>query len=59
MKSNMLPAYGSPTAKELARLTPAERKIYDAILRSFPATDKLSAYDKAIQGGVKFEYNYH
>lgn len=39
-----------------AKLTKAERKIYDAILHSFPATAKESAYDYAIQGGVRFQF---
>lgn len=38
------------------KLTKLEKKIYNAILRSFPATSKASAYDYAIQGGVKFEH---
>lgn len=33
-----------------------ERKIFKAILRTFPATDPLRAYDWAIQGGVKFDF---
>jgi hypothetical protein len=42
--------------KKIQKLTKEERKIYDAILRSLPATSIESAYDYAIQGGVKFEH---
>ena len=38
------------------KLTVKERRIYDSILTSFPATAKESAYDIAIQGGVNFQY---
>ena len=38
-------------------LTSEERKIYDSILRSFPATSKESAYNHAINGGVKFQFS--
>lgn len=40
----------------LKDLTPEERKIYDSIMRSFPATQHESALDKAVQGGVKFDF---
>jgi hypothetical protein len=38
------------------KLTKDEKKIYLAILRSFPATAKESAYDYAINGGVKLGF---
>lgn len=38
------------------KLTKKEQKIYNAIMRAFPATSKLAAYDAAIQGGVKFDF---
>jgi hypothetical protein len=41
---------------KLKLLTQSERKIYDSVLKSFPATSKESAYDAAIQGGVKFQF---
>lgn len=31
-------------------------KIFNAIMKSFPKTDKLSAMDFAIQGGAKFNF---
>jgi hypothetical protein len=37
-------------------LTPAEKKIYEAIIRVFPATDHLSAIDYAVQGGARFQF---
>lgn len=40
----------------LKELTTKERKIYYVILRSFPATTKESAFDYALQGGVKFNF---
>ncbi len=39
---------------EYNSLTEEEKKIYDSIMRSFPNTSHDSAYDKAIQGGVRF-----
>jgi len=41
--------------QKIEALTPAERKIFNAIMTSFPATAKESAYDHAINGGVKFQ----
>lgn len=38
------------------KLTKAEKKIYFAILSAFPATSKESAYNHAINGGVKFHF---
>ncbi len=38
------------------KLTPKERKIYNAIMASFPATNKLTAIGYARQGGVKFNF---
>ena len=42
--------------KEWSMLTGKEKKIYNSILDSFPATAHLSAMDGAIQGGVKFHF---
>lgn len=41
------------------RLTPKELKIYNAIMRAFPATNHLSAMDAAIQGGTRFNFQYN
>lgn len=38
------------------KLTSKEQKIYDAIMRAFPATHPDSAKDKAIQGGLNFQF---
>lgn len=38
------------------KLTAKEKKIFDALLLAFPATDPESAYNVAIQGGVKFQF---
>lgn len=38
------------------RLTKAEKKIYDAIMTAFPATSHESALDKALQGGVNWQF---
>ena len=38
------------------RLTKAEKKIYNAIMRAFPATTHESALDKALQGGVNWQF---
>lgn len=40
----------------VADLTTEELKIFNAIKRSFPATSDESAIDKAVQGGVKFQF---
>jgi hypothetical protein len=39
-------------------LSKEEKVIYDAIMRDFPSTDPYSAYNKAIEGGVKFNFIY-
>jgi len=38
------------------KMTKAEKKIFDAIMRTFPATHPESAYNIAIQGGIKFQF---
>ena len=38
------------------RLTKSEKKIYDSVMRSFPATAHESAMDIAIQGGANFQF---
>lgn len=48
-KTDIIESYGAQLSKE-------EKKIFDAILRSFPATDPASAYNKAIEGGVNFQF---
>jgi hypothetical protein len=37
-------------------LTISERKIYDAVMSAFPATHPDSAYDIAVQGGVRWDF---
>lgn len=37
-------------------MTTDEQKIYDSIMSRFPSTAPESAYNVAIQGGIKFEY---
>lgn len=37
-------------------LSSKEKKIYDAVMESFPATNHEYAYDVAIQGGVRFQF---
>jgi len=37
-------------------LTSKEKKIYDAVMNDFPATSPESAYDIAIQGGVRWQF---
>lgn len=41
----------------LASLTGPELKIYKSLMQHFPASDPWSAYDKAIQGGVNWQFN--
>jgi hypothetical protein len=41
---------------EYNKLTAEEKKIYDAIMQSFPATSHEYALDAAWQGGVKFQF---
>jgi hypothetical protein len=38
------------------RLTKHEKKIYDAIMTAFPATSHESALDKALQGGINWQF---
>lgn len=42
--------------QEYNELTPEEKKIYDAVMRSFPATKHDSAIDVAWRGGVKWDF---
>lgn len=42
---------------ETAKHKKINQKIYEAILKSFPKTNKQSASDYAIQGGIKFQFN--
>lgn len=42
--------------KQLDSLSPDERKIYDAVLASFPATHPSSAFNTAIAGGANFNF---
>jgi hypothetical protein len=45
------------TQKEkVNELTKEEQKIYYSIMAHFPNTSHYSAYDKAIQGGVNFNF---
>jgi hypothetical protein len=46
----------SDLEKDLKKLTLKELKIYKSVLASFPATSHESAYNVAIQGGVKFQF---
>jgi len=41
---------------DLSILTKEELKIYNSIMTLFPATAPESAWDKAIQGGAKFQF---
>lgn len=41
---------------DLAKLTNRERKIYDAVMQSFPATKHESALDVAWRRGVKLDF---
>lgn len=38
------------------RLNSKEKKIYDSVLSNFPATKPESAYNVAIQNGIKFHF---
>ncbi len=42
--------------EEYNRLTKAQKKIYDSVMETFPASSHGAAYDAAIQGGVKFQF---
>ena len=44
--------------KDYESITIEEKKIYDAIMQSFPATNPDSAYNKAIEGGCNFQFIY-
>jgi hypothetical protein len=49
----------TPTEVKLtdyAGLNRAEKKIYDSIMIAFPATSHESALDKALQGGVNWQF---
>lgn len=41
---------------EYSQLTAAEKKIYDSVMSSFPATSHEKALDVAIQGGIDFQF---
>ncbi len=38
------------------KMNAKEQKIYDSIMRSFPSTHPESAYNKAIEGGARFNF---
>lgn len=38
------------------KLTKEEQKIYDAVMRDFPATKHESALDIALRGGVNWQF---
>lgn len=42
--------------KDIESLSVEERKIYDSVMESFPATHHLTAMDVALQGGVRFQF---
>lgn len=42
--------------RKIKKMTPKEKKIYNSVIQHFPATSKESAYDVAIQGGVKWNF---
>jgi hypothetical protein len=42
--------------EEYESLTEQEKKIYGSIMQSFPSTKHESAYDIAIQGGVRWNF---
>lgn len=41
---------------KISDLTPEELKIFNSIMKMFPATAPESAMDKAIQGGTNFQF---
>jgi hypothetical protein len=45
-------------AKEYKVLTHKQKIIYDSVMENFPATKHDSAYDIAIQGGVRWNFVY-
>ena len=55
-KMNRALHIGSVRRSEYYSLTKQEKKIYDSIMSHFPNTSHDSAYDKAIQGGVNFQF---
>lgn len=40
----------------IAKLAKSEKRIYDAVLKAFPATRPETAYNVAIQGGIRFQF---
>ncbi len=42
--------------KDIKSLSTSEKKVYRAVLQSFPKTSHYSAMDAAVQGGVKFNF---
>lgn len=40
------------------QLSKKEKKIYNAIMKSFPETSKQTAIMYALEGGVKFQFKY-
>lgn len=42
--------------KPLPKMNRKERKIFNAIMQSFPATNPLTAYNHAINGGTNFQF---
>jgi hypothetical protein len=46
----------APIDNKISQLSEAEKKIYNSIMAYFPATNPNSAYDKALEGGVKYEH---
>jgi len=57
-KMNKALRIGSVRRSEYDSLTEKEQKIYDSIMSHFPNTLHDSAYDKAIQGGVNYQFIY-
>ena len=41
---------------QYGKLSDSEKRIYDSIMASFPNTSHESACDKAIEGGVNFQF---
>ena len=57
-KMNKALRIGSVRRSEYDSLTEKEQKIYDSIMSHFLNTLHDSAYDKAIQGGVNYQFIY-
>ena len=55
-KMNKALRIGSVRRSEYDYLTEKEQKIYNSIMSHFPNTSHDSAYDKAIQGGVNYQF---